>query len=71
MQPVNSSFLHTAARKYNCYSTIQLLLQLVCLSNIDEENRHNLTANFIAAEHGNDETLRALLDHGANIDFKV
>ena len=71
MQPVNSSFLHTAARKYNCYNTIQLLLQLVCLSNIDEENRYNLTASFIAAKHGNDETLRALLDHGANIYFKV
>lgn len=71
MQPVNSSFLHTAARKYNCYNTIQLLLQLVCLSNIDQENSYNLTASFIAAEHGNDETLRALLDHGANIDFKI
>nr|XP_022296949.1 uncharacterized protein LOC111106520 isoform X2 [Crassostrea virginica] len=37
---------------------------------IDEKDQGNLTASFIAAAYGNDQSLAALVDWGANIHFE-
>jgi ankyrin repeat protein len=50
---------------------MRLLIKLVGIVNVDKQNEINRTAAFLSAEHGHVETLKSLLDSGANVDFEV
>jgi ankyrin repeat protein len=68
---MNVTYIHRASEIYNCYSTIRLFIKLVGITNVDKQNRKNLAATFLSAEHGHVENLKCLLDSGANVDFEV
>ena len=50
---------------------MRLLIKLVGIVNVDKQNELNRTTAFLSAEHGHVETLKSLLDSGANVDFEI
>ncbi|XP_062607791.1 uncharacterized protein LOC134269602 [Saccostrea cucullata] len=61
--------LHEAAVKFNSYSVMTLLLDLIASRNVDEIDSGNVTASYVAAAYGNHQTLKALLERNANVNF--
>ncbi|KAL3852608.1 hypothetical protein ACJMK2_016227 [Sinanodonta woodiana] len=61
--------LHTLAKHINSYRATELCLYF--FKNVDILNEDKLTSAFIAAGRGHVETLKALLDAGANITFRI
>ncbi|KAL3852610.1 hypothetical protein ACJMK2_016229 [Sinanodonta woodiana] len=70
-QNKSNSLLHTLAKTLNSYLATELCLFHYHIKDVDLLNADNLTAAFIAAGRGNVETLRALLDNGAEITFRI
>jgi hypothetical protein len=68
---MNVTYIYRASEIYNCYSTMRLFIKLVGIVNVDKQNELNRTTAFLSAEHGHVETLKSLLDSGANVDFEV
>ncbi|KAL3852611.1 hypothetical protein ACJMK2_016230, partial [Sinanodonta woodiana] len=65
----SGSLLHTLAKHINSYRATELCLYF--FRNVDILNEDKLTSAFIAAGRGHVETLRSLLDAGAEITFRI
>lgn len=61
--------LHQAAAKLNSYTAMSLLLDLFSLRPVDETDKGNITASYVAAAFGNHRSLKALLDRHADVNF--
>uniref|UniRef100_A0A8W8K3G5 Nephrocystin 3-like N-terminal domain-containing protein n=1 Tax=Magallana gigas TaxID=29159 RepID=A0A8W8K3G5_MAGGI len=61
--------LHQAAGKLNSYTAMPLLLDLFSLRPVDETDKGNITASYVAAASGNHRSLKALLDCHADVNF--
>ena len=67
---VHISLKHYIAAALNSYDAMLLAIRSTSERDIDEKDQGNLTASFIAAAYGNDQSLAALVDWGANIHFE-
>ncbi|CAC5392447.1 unnamed protein product [Mytilus coruscus] len=67
----DEGWLHKAARDVNSYETIKLINGLIDKKESNRLNARNMTAPFISALHGNDESLKAFLEMGFNISQKI
>ncbi|KAL3852614.1 hypothetical protein ACJMK2_016233 [Sinanodonta woodiana] len=65
----SGSLLHALAKHINSYRATELCLYF--FKNVDILNENKLTSAFIAAGRGHVETLKALLDSGAKITFRI
>ncbi|KAL3852606.1 hypothetical protein ACJMK2_016225 [Sinanodonta woodiana] len=65
----STSLIHKLAKTLNSYLATELCLYHI--KDVDILNADNLTAAFIAAGRGHVETLKALLDAGAKITFRI
>jgi ankyrin repeat protein len=63
--------LFQVVRDYNSYHTSELMLTLTNLNEVNEIDNNNHSLSFAAARQGNEESLRCLLDRGANQNFTV
>ncbi|XP_052106675.1 uncharacterized protein LOC127739125 [Mytilus californianus] len=63
--------LYQVVWKYNDYNTTELLLKYIGVAAINTVNTMNQSPAFIAASQGNEETLKCLLNNGANTSFSV
>lgn len=70
-KPNFAFYLHQAVRDFNSYTTINLLLKMTNMKFINDKDKRNMSAAFIAASHGNEHALQCLLDYGAHPYFKV
>ncbi|KAK3586910.1 hypothetical protein CHS0354_008504 [Potamilus streckersoni] len=64
----STSLLHELASKVNSYFATGLCLHFI--KEVDSRNNDDITPAFIAAGKGNNDTLQALLDAGADISFR-
>ncbi|CAC5384593.1 unnamed protein product [Mytilus coruscus] len=64
-------YLYQAARDFNSYTTISLLLKMTNLKHINDKDERNMAVAVIAASHGNENALKCLLDYGADPYSKV
>ena len=67
---VHISLKHHIGAALNSYDAMLLAIRSTSERDIDEKDQGNLTASYIAAPYGNDQSLAALVDWGANIHFE-
>lgn len=61
--------LHQVAAKLNSYTAMSLILDLFPLRPVDETDKGNITASYVAAAFGNHRSLKALLDRNSHVNF--
>ena len=67
---VHISLKHYIGASLNSYDAMLLAIRSTPEIDIDEKDQANLTASYIAAAYGNDQSLAALVDWGSNIHFE-
>lgn len=68
---LNLKLLFQVVRDYNSYHTSELVLTLTNLKEVNEVDNNSHSLSFVAARQGNEESLKCLLDRGANPNFTV
>jgi ankyrin repeat protein len=63
--------LFQVVRDYNSYHTSELVLTLTNLTEVNAVDNNSHSLSFVAARQGNEESLKCLLDRGANPNFTV
>jgi hypothetical protein len=63
--------LFQVVRDYNSYLTSELVLTLTNLKEVNAVDKNSHSLSFVAARQGNEESLKYLLDRGANPNFTV
>ena len=63
--------LFQVVRDYNSYHTSELMLTLTNLKEVNAVDNNSHSLSFVAARQGNEESLKCLLDRGANPNFTV
>lgn len=61
---------HNLAATSNSYDAMLLAIESTHEIDIDERDQDNLTAAYIAAAYGNDKSLVALIENGADLDYQ-